>query len=124
MERRVELPPPGQRPAPDGRKKLSGRLGIAFVPAALLLPPARQAVRQLARHGYGDEIQRSPSSHLSAVAEVEILRQRITLPPARSLDRGSPPNAAGAIKWQDLARPTSGRLLHCKMALENDLLRM
>ena len=90
----------------------------------IVAPPARQAVRQLARHGYGDEIQGAPSSHLSAVAEVEILCQCITMPSTRSLDRGSPPNAAGAIEWQDLTRPTSRRLLHGEMALENDLLRM
>src|SRR5690348_8382119 len=45
------------------------------------------------------------------------------MPSARSFDRRSPPNAAGAIERQDLARPTSCRLLHCEMAFENDLLR-
>src|SRR5258708_5121241 len=123
MECRVELPSPRQSAAPDGRQKLSGRLGIAFIPATLLLPPTPQAVRQLARHRYGDEIQRTPSFHLGAVAEVEILCQRITMPSTGSLDRCSPPNAAGAVERQDLTRPTSGRLLHCEMALENNLLR-
>src|ERR1700726_2343582 len=111
MERCIEFPRPGKIAAPDGRQKLSCRLGKAFVPAALLLPPARQAVRQLARHGYGGEIQGTPSSHLGAVAEVEILGQRITMPSTRSLDRGSPPNAAGAIEGEDLTCPTSRRLL-------------
>src|SRR5205814_4500771 len=68
-------------------------------------------------------IQSTPPFHMGAVAEVEILCQRITMPSTGSLDRGSPPNAAGAVEGQDLTRPTSGRLLHCEMALENDLLR-
>src|SRR6516162_1861785 len=112
MKRRVDFPHPGQIAAPDGRQKLSGRLGIAFVPTALLLSPARQVVRQFARHRYGGEIQGAPSSHLGAIAEIEILCQRITVPSARSFDRSSPPNAAGAVEGQDLTCPTSCRLLH------------
>src|ERR1700730_8162206 len=46
------------------------------------------------------------------------------MPSTRSLDRGSPPNAAGPVERQNLTRPTSRRLLHCEMALENDLLGM
>src|SRR5947209_20318908 len=98
MECRVEFPRPGQIAVPDGRQKLSGGLGKAFVPTALLPPPARQAVRQLAWHGYGGEIQGAPSSHLGTVAEIEILCERIAMPSTRSLDRRSPPNAAGAVE--------------------------
>src|SRR5260370_9319605 len=115
MEAWVELPSPGKSAAPDGREKLSGRLGIAFIPATLLLPPTPQAVRQLARHRYGDEIQPTPSFHLRAVAEVEILCQRITVPSTRSLDRCSPPNPARAVKRPILALPTSHRLLHAEL---------
>src|SRR3984893_4028704 len=46
------------------------------------------------------------------------------MPSTRSLDRGSPPNAAGPVERQNLTRPTSRRLLHCEMSLEKGLLRM
>ena len=124
MERRIEFPPPWQVAAPDGRQKLSRRLRKTFVPAALLYPPAGQAVGQLARHGDGDEVQGTPSSHLGAVAEVEILGQCIAMPSTRSLDRGSSPNAAGPVEGEELTRPASRRLLNREMAFENDLLRM
>ena len=124
MKDRDRAVPPRQVAADDDpRQQLARGLRKALVPAQLLPLPGTERVGQLARHTDRSQIERAPPGELGAIAEIEILGQRVAVPAAGGLDRRPAPDAAGTVERQELAGPAPGRLLDRVMAVENDLLR-
>ena len=65
-----------------------------------------------------------PAAQLRAVAEIEILGQRVVLPAAGVLDRGAPPDAGSAIEVEEMPRPVPAAMLEDEVAVQQDRLNL
>src|SRR5439155_15713949 len=63
-----------------------------------------------------------PAEQLRAVAEVEILRQRVVLPAARRIDRLAAPDAGRPVEVEEAAAAMAGPVLEDEMGGEQDRL--
>ena len=71
------------------------------------------------RFGQEDE---PPAAQLRAVAEVEILGERVVLPAARVGDRRAPPDARGAVEVEEQPGAVAAAMLEHEVAVEQDRL--
>ena len=69
------------------------------------------------RHHVGQEDE-APAAQLRAVAEVEVLGQRVVLPSAGVGDRFTPPHARGPVEVEEAAAAAARRLLEQQMAVQ------
>ena len=63
-----------------------------------------------------------PAPELRAVAEVEVLGQRVVLPAAAVGDRLGPPDARGAVEVEEAAGPVAPAVLEHEVGVEQDRL--
>ena len=63
-----------------------------------------------------------PAAQLRAVAEVEILGQRVVLPAAGVVDRRAPPDAGRAVEIEEAPAAVAAAVLEHEMAVEQDRL--
>jgi hypothetical protein len=114
LERRVR--------AQDARHELQEGLDGPLGPAVLLALERVHLDRQLGRRhvvGQEDEL---PAPELGAVAEVEILGQRVVLPPAAVADRLAAPDAGGAVEVEEAAAAVAAPVLEDEVRVEQDRL--
>ena len=80
----------------------------------------------LHRHfGRRDQIRQEhelPAAQLRAVAEIEVLGQRVVLPAARVDDRRATPDAGRAVEVEEEARAVAAAVLEHEVAVEQDRL--
>src|SRR5947208_2162252 len=74
--------------------------------------------RQFCRRDHVREKDKLPAGQLRAVAEIEILRQRVVLPASRFDDAGLPPKPGGAVEIEKAPAPAACRLLEEQMPVE------
>jgi len=98
-------------------EQLQGGLDAPLSPASLLSLEGADLGRQLGRDDDVGQIPYPPAAQLSAVAEVEILRQRVPLPAAGVLDAGPPPDASGAVEVDKQPSPAPCCLLDDKVTV-------
>ena len=80
-----------------------------------------EAVHVHGQFGGRDEIgqeDEAPALELRAVAEVEILGQRVVLPAAGVLDAGAPPEAGRAVEIEEPSAAAAGGLFEQEMPVE------
>src|SRR6185436_19594632 len=86
VERGLELHAERRVALPDSRKELARDLDRAADPAMLLRLESVHLDRELARAADVPREHESPSLELGAIAEIEVLGERVRLPPARIQD--------------------------------------
>src|SRR3954471_11198132 len=69
--------------------------------------------------GHEDE---PPALELSPIAEIEILGQRVVLPPAGVVDRDAPPDTGRAVEVEEAAAAIPPAVLEHEVAVEQDRL--
>src|SRR5207253_2903506 len=92
---------PGQIAPEDSRKQFDGSLNQSFRPPRLLAFERIHFDRKFGGANDVRQIQKLPSRHLCAVAEIGIFRQRIVLPSTGALDRISPPDARSPVEIEE-----------------------
>ena len=109
-ERQLAPPDPGQ--------EFFTGLNGAFGPAMLLGLETIHVHRQLGRrHDVGKE-DKSPTSELGAIAQIEIFTQSIVLPTPGLLDARAPPKPGCAVEIKKTSAPAARRLLEQEMAVQ------
>ena len=73
------------------------------------------------RHVVGQEDE-LPALQLGAVAEVEVLGERVVLPAAAVDDRLAPPDAGGAVEVEEAAAAVAAAVLEHEVPVEEDRL--
>src|SRR5262249_12073295 len=94
----LELDRERQLTAPDARQQFLARLDRTFGPAMLLRLEAIHVHWQLRWSYHVGEINEFPPGKLSAIAQIEILAQRVVLPPSALLDAGTPPQPGRPVE--------------------------
>src|SRR5262249_51385358 len=74
--------------------------------------------RQLRRRDQVGEEEEPPAAQLRAVAQVQILSERVVLPAARIVDRNPAPDARRAVEVEEAARAVAGAVLEHEVAVE------
>ena len=103
MEECFGLYLPRQIASEDSRKQFDGGLDQAFRPSSLL---AFERIHFNGKFGGTNDvrqIQKLPSCHLCAVAEIGVFRQRIVLPPTGAHDGIASPDACSSIEIEESA---------------------
>src|SRR5262249_40523406 len=75
----------------------------------------------------GDQIREkdeAPAAKLRAVAEIQILGQRVVLPSAGISNRGTAPDARGSVEIKESPRSISSSMLEDEMAVEENRLNL
>src|ERR1051325_8271592 len=88
----------------------------------LLRLEAVHVYRQLRRRHYVRKVNKFPASELGAIAQIEILAERIILPAAALLDTGAPPEAGRAVEVEESAATAPRGLLEQKMSIQKNRL--
>ena len=109
--------------APDRAEQLARDLHEALGPAALLGAEIVELGRQLADHMRLHQEHAVPARERGAQHQVEVLRQGVVRPAARLLDRGAPPDAAGAVELEGHAAAGADVLLDGEMRVLHQPLR-
>ena len=104
----------------DLRRQLEQTLCIAGRPARLLLFVSGQLRRDLARHLYFGQKERTPAGHLRAIAQVEVFGQRVGGPATGCLNAAAPPDTASAIKGNQPTAAITRRLLDDKVRVNRE----
>ena len=102
----------------DARQELAAGLDRALRPAVLLRLEGVHLDRKLGRHDDVRQEVELPAAQLRAVAEVEILGQRVVLPAAAVNDRGAAPDARGAVEVEEVARAVAAAVLEDEVRVE------
>jgi hypothetical protein len=89
----------------DARHQLQEGLDGALGPAVLLALERVHLDRQLGRGDMVLDEDELPAAQLCAVAEVEVLGERVVLPPAAVGDRGAPPDTGRAVEVEEAGPP-------------------
>src|SRR5205823_8186694 len=95
----------------------------ALGPAMRLLLEGDHLRGQFCRRGVLREIDELPSFDLATIAEVEIFRKRVMLPPAAVVDGGAAPHAGGAVEVHEASAAVAGGVLDDEVPVEEDRLR-
>src|SRR6059036_1051357 len=78
--------------------------------------------RQLGRSHNVRKIDKFPARQLGAIAEIEILAQRIILPASALFDTGTPPETSRSIEIEKPAAAAARGLLKQKVSVQKDRL--
>ena len=116
----------GEQPriaAQHGAEHLAGGLDGAACPASLLLLKREDALGELVRSVYAGAVFAAPAAQCGAVAEVEILGQRVNLPAARVVNASAPPEPTRTIEVEPQAIAAAHLLLHEKVNVVHHGLR-
>ena len=122
MGRRLELDRRRHGGAPDPRQQLPCALDAALRPAALLDLHRAQIRRQLGGDPDVVPVDETPARELGAVAEVDILGQRVALPTPRRLHARLAPHSAGAVEVEEEAGAVSRFVLDREVRVEEERL--
>ena len=106
----------------DPRQQLHAGLDRALRPAVLLRLEGVHFHRHFRRRDDVREEHEPPADELGAVAEVEILGQRVMLPSARRLDRFTPPHPRGAVEIEEAPGAVPAAVLEHEVRVEQDRL--
>ena len=124
VEERLRLHAERQVRAQNPRQQLAARLHGSLRPAVLL----RLERVHLDRHfGGGDQVGEEdelPAAKLGAVAEIQILGQRIVLPAAGIVDRHAAPGPRRAVEVEEAAAAIAPAVLEDEVAVEQDRLNL
>ncbi len=112
-----QLNTPGLVGAEKRSEQLQGGLDAPLGPTGLLPLETADLGRQLGRDDDVGHIPYLPAAQLSAVAEVEVLSQRVSLPAAGIPNAGPPPDASSAVKVDKQPSPAPCRLLDDKVTV-------
>ena len=106
----------------DARQQLHAGLDGALRPAVLLRLEGVHLDRHFRR---GDDVGQEhepPAAQLRAVAEVEVLGQRVVLPSAGVGDRFTAPDARGAVEIEETAGAVAPAVLEHEVRVQQDRL--
>ncbi len=95
-----------------------GGLDRPLGPAVLLALSGGHLDRDLGR---ADDLRQKfhpPPLELGPIAQIQILREGVRVPPTRVVDGLPPPDPRGAIEVHEEPRPTPGSLLHPEVAVD------
>ncbi len=70
------------------------------------------------------EVCESPTGHLGAIAQVEILGERIGMPPSCILQTPSPPHARGTVEVEEAVAGIPSTLLEKEVSVQEERLRL
>ncbi len=118
VEHRLDLCGEWEPRAQDARQELAAGLGAALRPPVLLRLEAVHLGRHLPRRHDVRQEHEAPAFELGAVAEVEILGERVVLPASRRLDGGAAPHARGAVEIEEPAGPAAAAVLEDEVGVE------
>ena len=124
MEERLGLDPERLLRSENAREELPARLDGPLRPAVLLGLEGVHLDRQFGRNDDVRQEVELPPAELGAVAEIEILGQRVVLPAAAVLNRRPPPDARGAIEVEEVAGPIPSAVLEHEVRVEQDRLNL
>ena len=108
---------------PDSRQQLSRDLRHALAPPILLCLEGANVERQLGRDDDVGPVDEAPPVELGSIAQVEVFRERIGLPPARPADRVESPNARRAVEIEEATRSGSRNVFDPKVRVQEHGLR-
>jgi len=119
------LDPHRERPrrAEHGRQQLARRLDRSPDPSPLLALERLHVGRQLRGRLDGAVEAEAPAAELGAIAEIEVLGERVGRPAARVLDTGAAPDTGGAVEVEEQARGGARLLLDAEVGVEQRGLR-
>jgi hypothetical protein len=124
MEERFRFDPPRCVRVQNPRHQFQERLNRSLGPAMLLRFERIHLDRQLRRRDmivHEDEL---PATQLGAIAQVEILGERIVLPAAAVGDRGAPPDAGGAVEIEEAPAAITAAVLEHEVRVEQNRLNL
>src|SRR5207247_7947477 len=93
-------------------------------PAALLRLESVHLHRHFSRLDEIGHEHETPSAKLRAIAEIEVLGERVVLPPAGIADRFAAPHAGGAVEIEKPAGPISYAMLEHEVNIEQNRLNI
>jgi len=120
VEEGLHLHLPGEIAAQDPWQQLARGLDAALRPAVLLGLESVHFHRHFRRRDDLGQVDEPPASELRAIAEVQVLRQRVVLPPAGILDGRATPDARGAVEIEEPAAAVARRVLDDEVPVEED----
>ena len=124
MKERLQLHLARQVAAEDARQELARGLHAALCPPVLLRLERVHLHRHFRRRNHFRKVDEAPARELRAVAQVQILRQRVMLPAPRVLDGGAAPDAGSPIEIEEASAAVAGGVLDDEVAVEEDGLRL
>ncbi len=124
VEERLRLDAERQVRPEDVRQQLAARLDGALRPPVLLRLEGVHLHRHFGRRNQAGHEDEPPAAQLRAVAEVEVLGQRVVLPAARIGDRLAPPDARRAVEVEEESRAVPAAVLEHEVRVEQDRLHL
>jgi len=106
----------------DRGQHFAAGLDRALGPAVLLRLERVHLDRQLGRRHQVRQEHELPAARLGAVAEVEVLGQRVVLPAAGIDDGGAAPDPGGAVEVEEQAGAVAAAVLQHEVRVEQDRL--
>ena len=103
---------------------LARSLDAALSPASLLHLQRLDRRRDFRRCRDVVEVREAPTSHLRSVAQIEILSERISVPPACFLETLSPPHARGTVEIEEAIAGMTTTLLEEEVPIQKKRLRL
>src|SRR5206468_8915029 len=122
MSRGLELDWKREVAPPDAGQQFFASLNGPLGPAMLLRLETVHIHRQLGRSDHVGQINKFPARELRAIAKVEVLAQRISLPASTLFDTRTPPETGGSVKVEKTAAAAAGGLLKQKVSIQKDRL--
>src|SRR5438132_7933639 len=124
VEERLELHLARQVAAEDAREELARGLDAALRPPVLLRLERVHLHRHFSRRNHFRQVDEAPARELRAVAQVQILGQRVVLPAPGVLDGGAPPDTSGPVEVEEASAAVARGVLDDEVAVEKDGLRL
>lgn len=109
-------------PPPELRQNLPSRLNAPLSPPLLLHLEGQDIRWKFSRHTDIAQVLESPPLHLSAVAQVEVLGERVGLPAPCVEEALPPPNSRGAVEVEEAPRCVASTLLEVEVTVEQERL--
>ena len=122
VEKRFGLHAERQIRPEDARQQLAAGLNRALRPAMLLRLERVHLHRHFGGRDDAGHEHEPPAAQLRAIAEVEILGQRVVLPAARIVDRDAAPDAGGAVEVEEAAAAVAAAVFEDEVTVEQNRL--
>ena len=119
----LELDDGAKAAAEQAGKQLARGLDATLGPAPLLHQERAGRAREFGRDAHFVAQHETPSRHLRPVADVEVLGQRVVIPPTRVVERLSAPQPRRPVELEEPAATVSSPLLNQKVPVQQERLR-